>query len=168
MSMLNVDVECKRRERHFKSPGSAVRDSCSSAGRDVSVITNRREGCFCYYVVSVISFCRVGKADHLSCETGLMRTGSHANRDSWEPGFLYEPGFRRTGTLPVACCLRRMLPRTHTSMARHGPARPMCIPRWTKLFGTPSLVNLSHHQQDHHSQAQHQQTLVSTLLQATT
>ena len=58
--MLTVDVECKRRERRFKSPGSAVRDSCPSAGRDVSVITNRREGCFCYYVVSVISFCRVG------------------------------------------------------------------------------------------------------------
>ena len=63
--MLNVEVECKRHERRFKSPGSAVRDSCPSAGRDVSVITNRREGCFCYYVVSVIPFCRVHSPERL-------------------------------------------------------------------------------------------------------
>ena len=48
-----------------------------------------------------------GKADHNSCEPGLVRTGSHANWESREPELMgtgipanrdsYEPGLRRTG-----------------------------------------------------------------------
>ena len=49
----------------------------------------------------------IGKANHNSCEPGLVRTWSHANRDSCEPGLMGtgipanrdsgELGLRRTG-----------------------------------------------------------------------